>query len=117
MSKERRNKEYLKDIKDSIERVTSYTEGLTYDEFMKDNKTQDAVVRNLEVIGEATKNLSDSLRKKHPQIPWRDLTGVRDKLIHGYFRIDYDIVWNIITKELPLLLPQIEELLVNESNQ
>lgn len=116
MSKERRDKEYLNDIKDSIERVASYIEGMTYDVFMKDNKTQDAVVRNLEVVGEATKYLSDRLRKKHPQIPWRDLAGVRDKLIHGYFRIDYDIVWNIITNELPLLLPRIEELLVEESN-
>jgi uncharacterized protein with HEPN domain len=67
-------------------------------------------------MGEATKNLSGSLRQKHPQIPWRDLAGVRDKLIHGYFIIDYDIVWNIIQRELPALLPQIEELLIKEAD-
>ena len=67
MSKERRDKDYLGDIQDSAKRIASYTEDLTYDGFMKDSKTQDAVVRNLEVIGEATKNLSNRLRKQHPQ--------------------------------------------------
>jgi len=114
MSKERRDRDYISDIWDSIKKIALYIEDLTCDEFMEDSKTQDAVVRNLEVMGEATKNLSIRLRKKYPQIPWRNLAGLRDKLTHAYFRIDYDIVWNIIANELPRLLPQIEELLVKE---
>ena len=94
MSKERRDWDYLRDIQDAMEKIALYTEGLTYDEFMKDSKTQDAVVRNLEVVGEATRNLSATLRQRHPQIPWRELAGVRDRLIHDYLRIDHDIVWN-----------------------
>ena len=80
MSK-RRDPDYLGDIREAIQKIATYTAGLSYEQFMKDGKTQDAVVRNLEVIGEATKNLSGRLRKTYPQIPWRDLAGVRDKMI------------------------------------
>jgi len=87
MSK-RRDQDFLGDIREAIQRIAAYTEDMTYEQFMKDSKTQDAVIRNLEVIGEATKNLSDRLRKAHPQIPWRDLAGMRDKMIHHYFTHD-----------------------------
>jgi uncharacterized protein with HEPN domain len=83
---------------------------------MQDSKTQDAVVRNLEVIGEATKNLSARLRKTYPQIPWKNLAGVRDKMIHHYFGINYEIVWTIAQKDLPGLLPQIEDMLTKETD-
>ncbi|MEW6679932.1 MAG: HepT-like ribonuclease domain-containing protein [bacterium] len=67
---------------------------MSYKEFLEDIKTQDAVVRNLEIIGEAAKNISEELKKKYPRIQWKDLAGVRDKLIHHYFGVNFDIVWN-----------------------
>jgi len=82
---------------------------------MEDIKTQDAVVRNLEIIGEATKNLSVNIRKSHPKVPWKDLMGMRDKMIHHYFGINYEIVWTIAKEELAGLLPQIERILAKEN--
>ncbi len=114
MSK-RRNQDFLSDIREAIQRIAAYTEGMTYEQFMKDSKTQDAVVRNLEVIGEATKNLSSRLRKTYPQIPWRDLAGMRDKMIHHYFGINYEIVWTIAKGEVPGLLAEIEAILTKET--
>ena len=114
MSK-RRDPDYLNDIREAIDRILTYTAGLTYQQFMEDIKTQDAVVRNLEIIGEATKNLSMSIRKSHSQIPWKDLTGIRDKMIHHYFGINYEIVWTIAKEELAGLLPQIERILDKEN--
>ncbi|MCC7355982.1 MAG: DUF86 domain-containing protein [Anaerolineae bacterium] len=114
MSK-RRDADYLNDVREAMERIAIYTSGLTYDQFMADTKTQDAIVRNLEVIGEATKKLSSSLRDSYPQIPWKNLAGVRDKLIHDYFGVNYEIVWTIAQKELPTLLSQIESLAQDNS--
>lgn len=110
MSK-RRDLDFLSDIYEAIQRIATYTESMTYEQFLRDYKTQDAVVRNLEVIGEAAKSLSTHLKKAHPQIPWRELAGVRDKMIHHYFGINYEIVWTIAKEELPRLLPQIEDML------
>ena len=98
-----------------MQRIATYTEGLTFNQFMKDSKTQDAVIRNLEIIGEAAKNLSSRLRKTHPRIPWKELAGVRDKMIHYYFGINYEIVWTITKEELPSLLSQIEDILMKET--
>jgi uncharacterized protein with HEPN domain len=114
MSK-RRDRDYLNDIREAIQRISTYTVGLTYEEFMKDIKTQDAVVRNLEIIGEATKNLSAGLKKSNPKIPWKDLMGMRDKMIHHYFGINYEIVWTIAREELAGFLPQIEEIIKKEN--
>ncbi len=114
MSK-RRDGDYLGDIQEAIQRIIAYTANLSFEKFMKDSKTQDAVIRNLEVIGEATKNLSSRLRKSYPKIPWKDLAGVRDKMIHHYFGINYEIVWAIAQEELPALLPQIEDILTKET--
>jgi uncharacterized protein with HEPN domain len=112
MSEKRRDKDYLCDIAEAIRRILSYTKGLTWDGFLADNKTQDAVVRNLEVIGEATKSLSAPLREKCAHIPWKDLAGLRDKLIHHYFGVKYEIVWRIARENLPALLPKIEQILI-----
>ncbi|MEK7196896.1 MAG: DUF86 domain-containing protein [Nitrospirota bacterium] len=108
MSSKRRDKDFLGDIKEAVERIASYTKGLTYKKFLLDRKTQDAVVRNFEIIGEAVKNISKDLRAKHPEIQWKKISGLRDKLIHFYFGIDYKIVWNIAKKELPKLSKQIQ---------
>ena len=114
MSK-RRDSECLSDIREAIRRILTYTADMTYPQFMEDVKTQDAVVRNLEILGEAAKNLSPNLRKSHSKIPWKELMGVRDKMIHHYFGINYDIVWTIAKDELASLLPQIEKLLSKEN--
>jgi len=84
---------------------------------LQDIKTQDAVVRNLEIIGEATKNVSQDLKKKYPQIPWKKLAGVRDRLIHHYFGVNYDIVWVIVKEELPEIISIIEEMLDRETEE
>jgi len=102
--------EFLADIKEAIRRINFYTKHLDFAAFLDDLKTQDAVVRNLEVIGEATKNLSEQVRLNNPQIPWKSLAGVRDKLVHHYFGVSFSIVWNIIKQELPSLLDQLDNL-------
>ena len=106
----RRDQDYIIDIQEAMARILMYIEGLTYEQFMKDCKTQDAVVRNLEVIGEATRNLSGNFKKVHPRIPWKDMAGVRDKMIHHYFGINYEIVWTISKEELASLSNQIKEI-------
>ena len=110
MSK-RSDTEFLSDIKEAIRRINIYIENIDYKEFLQDIKTQDAIVRNLEIIGEAVKNLSDELRNKYSQIPWNDLAKVRDRLIHHYFGVNYDIVWGITKEELPEIVSKIEEIL------
>lgn len=104
MSK-RKDIDLIQDINECITRIKSYTESLDYSSFAGDFKTQDAVVRNLEIIGEAAKSLSDEIKKNYPEIPWRNISGTRDKLIHDYFGVNIDIVWNIAKKEIPNLLP------------
>jgi len=107
MSK-RTDREFLSDIREAIHQITAYVSGMTYESFLDDRKTQDAVIRNLEILGEATKNLSEQLCAKYPGIPWKSMTGTRDRLIHHYFGVNLDIVWQIITLELPQVALQLE---------
>jgi uncharacterized protein with HEPN domain len=85
--------------------------------FLQDRKTQDAVVRNFEIMGEAAKNISHDFKIKHTDIPWQKISGLRDKLIHFYFGIDYKIVWNIARKELPKIVKQINKIHKRETNE
>ena len=94
---------YLDDIRESCERIRQYTSGLSFAEFARDTKTIDAVARNLEVIGEAVKNLPTDFRERHPEINWRKIAGLRDMLIHAYFGLDLEIVWDIIVHKIPEL--------------
>lgn len=110
MSK-RMDKEFLLDIKEAIRRIMNYTKGLDYEDFLKRLETQDAVLRNLEIIGEAVKNISPSLKKKYQDIPWKDIARMRDKIIHFYFGVNLDIVWKIVTNNLPQLKKEIENIL------
>jgi len=101
---------YLVHIHECIGRIERYTvDGK--DRFVADSMVQDAVVRNLEIIGEATKRLDDAYRKAHPQIPWRAVSGLRDVLIHQYEGVDLDRVWNVVVNGLPSLKEAIEKLL------
>lgn len=116
MSKKRRDRDFLGDIQEALEMIRLYTKGFTYRKFFDDRKTQDAVVRNFEVIGEAAKNVSEDLKTKYPEVEWKNIAGLRDKLIHFYFGIDYKIVWNITKKELPRLRKQINEILKRQAH-
>jgi uncharacterized protein with HEPN domain len=107
---ERADQDSVADSKEAILRIIAYTEDISYEHFLEDKKTQDAVVRNLEIVGEAAKNISRELKDENPQIPWKDLAGVRDKLIHHYFGVNFDIVWSIVKEELPEVLAQLEEI-------
>lgn len=110
----RADSDFLEDVQESVRRIRAYTDAMAYDQFLADTKTQDAVVRNLEIIGEATKSLSVRLRGEYPDVPWKGMAGVRDRLIHHYFGVNLDIVWNIVTTELPLLESRVEEILRHE---
>ena len=94
---------FIQHILDSIEKIESYVEGMSKQEFSDSIKTQDAVIRNLEIIGEAAKNVPTSFRSTYPEIPWQKISGLRDVLIHMYFGIDLDIVWEVIQRDLPEL--------------
>ena len=113
---ERRDSDFLQDINEAVQRIGVYTEQLSYEEFLQDIKTQDAVIRNLEIIGEAAKNISDNLTDNYSHIPWKEMAGLRDKLIHHYFGVNFDIVWNIIKADLPGIALQIEKILKNEAS-
>ena len=107
----RTDKAFLLDIQEAIRRIKSYTYEMTGEEFLEDTRTQDAVVRNLEIIGEASKKLSVRLRNRYPSIPWKEIARTRDRLIHHYFGVDIEIVWQISTTELSNLSSQIAEIL------
>lgn len=103
--------EFLSDIQEAIRRIGIYTKGIDYGNFLEDIKTQDAVIRNVEIIGEAAKNISNDFRDKHPQIQWKDLAGIRDKLIHHYFGVNLEVVWYIIQDDLPPLKEEIRRIM------
>ena len=99
----RGDKELAKDIAHSISKIQQYTRGLSFEAFLGDSKTQDAVVRNLEIIGEAAKGFSAEFRQVHEGADWKAIAGMRDRLIHGYFGVSWQIVWSVVTTDLPKL--------------
>lgn len=105
---------YIEHIKDCVQKIKQYTNEMGQEEFINNTLTQDAVIRNLEVIGEATKNLSPEFRNKYPNIPWRNIAGMRDKLIHDYIGVDLWAVWAVVTDILPDFSNQIDYI-INEA--
>lgn len=101
---------YVEDIAVACGKVENYTAGMTQEAFVADTRTYDAVVRNLEVIGEAAKRIPVDVRQQVPTIDWRKMAGLRDVLAHGYFGIDNDILWDIITRHVPLLKEAVRQL-------
>jgi uncharacterized protein with HEPN domain len=100
---------YLLHAIEAIDAISSYTvDGC--EAFFSDGKTQDAVIRNIEIIGQAVKGISDDTRALEPGVPWRQIAGMRDKLIHEYFGVDLVLVWDVVERELPVLRPQLEKL-------
>lgn len=102
---------FIEDILDSIEKVEEFTANMGYEDFMKDDKTKSAVVMKLGIIGEASKNIPKNIRQKHKELPWSDMAKMRDKIIHWYFGINYQIVWNVIKERLPEIKPTIQGIL------
>jgi len=100
----RNAKIYLDDIVKSCDKIMGFIEGFSLPELIRDEKTYDAVVRNLEIIGEAAKHIPDDIRELIPQIEWRKVAGMRDMLIHAYFGIDNDILWDVAKNKVPQLL-------------
>lgn len=102
---------FLEDILESIERIEQYTKNRTKNEFLDDYEKQDAIMKRLEVIGEAVKNIPIGVKKKYPEIPWKDMAGMRDVLIHEYFGILMERVWDTAKNDIPKLKKQILGLL------
>ncbi len=105
---------FLKHILDAIDLIDDYLKDKSYEEFEENRMLQDAVIREIEIIGEATKNLSVEFRNKYSEIPWRQIAGMRDKLIHGYFGVDLGAVWDTATKDIPSLRKKLREILKME---
>jgi uncharacterized protein with HEPN domain len=101
----------LYDIRTATEKALAYVDGMTFDDFDDDERTQDAVIRQMEIIGEAAKRVSTSFRESHPDVPWKDLTGMRDVLAHQYDGVDIDIVWETVESDFPNLLDAVSELI------
>jgi uncharacterized protein with HEPN domain len=104
------DKPYIDHILQAITKIRKYTEKLTREEFENNELIQDAVIRNIEIIGEAAKNLSKEFRKIHSNVPWRAMSGMRDKLIHDYVGIDFDVVWETIKEDMPILEDALKDL-------
>lgn len=102
---------YLKDIFEAMGAVQTFVEGMNFDAFIADDKTTSAVVRKLEIIGEATKNVPEEIRQKYPQVPWKQMAGMRDWIIHGYFAVNYFVVWETTVELIPPLQPIIAQIL------
>ena len=107
----RGDKELLIDILEAIRRIESYVEGINYNQFLSDLKTQDSVVRNLEIIGEAVRKISDEIKNKNTLVKWRNIANLRNRLIHDYFGINLDIVWGILEEDLEYFKAQMRTIL------
>jgi len=104
----------LEDLIESIEKIQRYTKDLTFDEFLENELVMDGVVRNFEIIGEAANKISDDVHQKYPEVPWRQIVGFRNRIVHEYFGVDYEIVWNIKEENLENLKLLIQEILNQE---
>lgn len=102
---------YLKDILKAMEAIEKFVENMDFKEFEKDDKTSSAVIRKFEIVGESSKKVPEIIKHRYPDIPWREMAGMRDKLIHFYFGVKYDLVWRTIKDVIPQVKPVIEKIL------
>ena len=102
---------FLDDMLKACDKVMRFTRGLSLEQFQADEKTFDAVMRDLEIIGEAAKHIPDEMRRQHPGIHWREISGFRDIVAHEYFGLDMEVVWDVITRQVPTLHNQLKRLL------
>ena len=102
---------FLEDMRKACDKVIRFTQQITREQFVADDKTFDAVMRDLEIIGEASKHIPPEVRTQHPDIDWHKIAGLRDVVVHEYFGIDVEIIWDIVTCEVPVLLQQLNRIL------
>jgi uncharacterized protein with HEPN domain len=114
---ERDIEDYLQDILETIESCERFIEGMDYDQFTSDEKTIFAVNHALEIIGEATKHIPEEIRKEYPSVPWKKMAGIRDVIIHAYFGVNLNVIWNTATERLPELKRDIEKILKDKKFQ
>lgn len=107
----RNHRLYVKDIFQAMESIEKFVEGMEFEDFKRDDKTSSAVIRKFEIIGEATKNLPDTIKEKYTIVPWKEMAGMRDKLIHFYFGIKHDLVWRTIKDVIPQVKPLMRKIL------
>lgn len=105
---------YLDDIISSCEKIQRYTHGMTFPQFVEDERTLDAVVRNIEIVGEAVRRIPEDMRRRHPEVEWIKIVALRNIVAHEYFGIDEEIIWDVVQNEVPLLLSQIQHILREE---
>lgn len=113
----RKSSIYIKDILQAISKIEEFVEGMSFEGFLSDDKTSSAVIRKIEIIGEAAKQLPKDVRDRFKDVPWQEMAKTRDKMIHFYFGVDYEIVWRIIKESLPPLkhrLNEIYQILIKE---
>lgn len=108
---------FVRHILDCIKSIERFSQGLSKEDFKKNDLKQSAILRKIEIIGEAVKNLPDSFRKEHSSAEWKKITGTRDRLIHQYFGVDLDLMWDVLKNELPKLKKQIQEILEAEKKE
>jgi len=102
---------YLSDILKAFESIESFVEGQSFENFKKDDKTSSAVIRKFEIIGEAAKQVPENVKQEYPSVPWKEMAGMRDKLIHFYFGVNYELLWQTIRNRIPEIKPVIRQIL------
>lgn len=108
---ERPNASWIEDMLQAAQRIVAYNCGLSYEDFLCDIKTQDAIVRNIEILGEAAGKISADFKKANPTLPWHNIIGMRNRLVHEYFGVNLDIVWSVAQDDLPGLIAMLENLI------
>lgn len=102
---------YIKDILEAARLIQEYTEAVRYEDFVTNVEKQNSVLRRIEIIGEATKRIPPSIQREYPHLPWREIAGTRDIIVHEYFRVDVDLVWDMVQKDIPELITTVERIL------
>ena len=106
----RRDDSYLLDMLLAARKAAKFAQGLSYERFIQSDLHQNAIFKVLEIIGEAASRISDATREAHPGIPWTDVVGLRNRIVHAYFEIDLDVIWNIVTGDVPALIAELERI-------